>query len=86
MNCASVEFFFRVSSVCFGCVSCQGARGEGHMAGTEPLLIGIDSLIMKCGICGRQIMVLILARDTSSLGGAGAYLAAAAVTSVPACP
>ena len=65
MNCASVEFFFRVSSVCFGCVSCQGARGEGHMAGTEPLLIGIDSLIMKCGICGSQIMVLILARDTT---------------------
>ena len=35
------------------------------MAGTEPLLIGIDSLIMKCGICGSQIMVLILARDTT---------------------
>ena len=27
-------------------------------------LLGIDSLIMKCGICGSQIMVLILARDT----------------------
>ena len=28
-------------------------------------LLGIDSLIMKCGICGSQIMVLILARDTT---------------------
>ena len=28
-------------------------------------LLGIDSLIMKCGICGCQIMVLILARDTT---------------------
>ena len=27
----------------------------------------IDSLIMKCGICGSQIMVLILARDTTHL-------------------
>ena len=27
--------------------------------------LGIDSLIMKCGICGSQIMVLILARDTT---------------------
>ena len=57
------------------------------MAGTEPLLIGIDSLIMKCGICGRQIMVLILARDTSHWAvRVLAYLAATAVTSVPACP
>ena len=35
------------------------------MAETEPLLIGDDSLIVKCGICGKQIMVLILARDTT---------------------
>ena len=28
-------------------------------------LLGIDSLIMKCGICGSQIVVLILARDTT---------------------
>ena len=28
-------------------------------------LLGIDSLIMKCGICGSQIIVIILARDTA---------------------
>jgi len=28
-------------------------------------LLGIDSLIIKCGVCGSQIMVLILARDTT---------------------
>ena len=53
----------------------KGARGEGHMAGTEPLLIGIDSLIMKCGI---MVLILHVARDTThktnshnSLRGAG---------------
>ena len=32
---------------------------------THSELLGIDSLIMKCGICGSQIVVLILARDTT---------------------